>query len=306
MNRIDSLLSFRRTKYAKCTFEYKITESHLVIKADSMFKDYVTIFHVVPTISLKFAYGTGGKVVRPYLHCRCPYCKKVFNTTRQLKNHLRSCPARCVFNTNLRNFVLEVDKTTDVIDAYCYERRCRFQKQYGTYNNKSDALLSIASSKCDNFIDNYGKETFKAVERIRNSLVKRKQRVKERITHMLSTYDEVVFLTLTFKTPVLKSTTEEERRACVVSFLKSIHFSYVANIDYGKKNGREHYHCVVASRLSAHAILFWRSKFGRIGFEQINNHITDASKIGQYIAKLTNHAIKKTTKRQAIIYSRKK
>lgn len=305
MNRIDSLLSFRRTKYAKCTFEYKIPATSLC--NDGCYRQgFETVFHRVPLIDIKQAVDIVTNQLLPFLRARCPYCKKVFDSSELLRQHFRTCSARRVFNTNLRNFVLEVDKTTNVIDAYCYEHRCMFQKVYGTYDSKSDALLSIASNKCDNLIANYGVDAIKAVERIRNSLVKRKQRVKERITHMLGTYDEVVFLTLTFKTPVLNSTTEEERRACVVSFLKSIHWSYVANIDYGKKNGREHYHCVVASRLSAHAIMFWRSKFGRIGFEQINNHTTDASKIGQYIAKLTNHAIKKTTKRQAIIYSRKK
>ena len=59
------------------------------------------------------------------------------------------------------------------------------------------------------------------------------------------------FCTLTFGPEILASTTAETRAIYVKRFLKATFGAYVANLDYGGKNGREHYHAVAFLPYSA-------------------------------------------------------
>ena len=110
------------------------------------------------------------------------------------------------------------------------------------------------------------------------------------------------FLTITFNDDVLNSTSEETRRRYVARFLKSISNDYVANIDWGKQNGREHYHAVVFGTD------FDMSGWDKYGFSDCRtigrkDDECTSSKISKYIYKLSNHATKETTRRKKIIYS---
>ena len=110
---------------------------------------------------------------------------------------------------------------------------------------------------------------------------------------------ECLFLTLTFTDATLGKTTEDTRRQAVRRYLKSFGVPYVANIDYGKKNGREHYHAVIQTDHVDYAAY----TYGAINGERIRS-AEDYVKLSKYVAKLTNHAIKQTNKRQVIIYSK--
>jgi len=114
---------------------------------------------------------------------------------------------------------------------------------------------------------------------------------------------QCLFLTLTFNDDTLQRTTQKERRTAVSRYLKQFNCRYVANIDFGKENGREHYHAVI----NCGSVCFdsWR-KFGNINAERIRNKDlkADKTKLAKYICKLSNHAIKETTKRSSLIYSR--
>lgn len=127
-------------------------------------------------------------------------------------------------------------------------------------------------------------------------------RVRTKILSIMMT-GACSFLTLTFTDEVLANTTEETRRRYVSRFLKSKCTDYVANIDYGKLNGREHYHAVV------NGIDIDMADWDKYGFSHCvpvgrkDDHTT-ASKISKYLYKLSNHATKETTQRKKIIYSR--
>lgn len=142
-------------------------------------------------------------------------------------------------------------------------------------------------------------ELWKECERINHAATKRALRLRERIEYFLS-LGHCFFVTLTFNDSCLSSTTEETRRAYVKRFLRSQSSNYVANIDYGSENGREHYHCVI---VCDNVDLSSWEKYGFIFYEHIKRP-KSSIKLGKYISKLTNHAIKETCKRQAIIYSR--
>lgn len=124
-------------------------------------------------------------------------------------------------------------------------------------------------------------------------------RVKDKIESIL--YDEFgnlrdcLFVSLNFKDSVLASTSQETRRKYVRRFLKSQYDNYVANIDFGAMNGREHYHSVFGgSFVNPHA---W--PYGNVDFEHIRK---TPEKIAYYINKLTYHSVKDTT--GYVIYSR--
>jgi len=128
---------------------------------------------------------------------------------------------------------------------------------------------------------------------------------------MVFGYD-CLFLTLTFSDKALIHNTADSRRQAVKRFLKQFGVPYVANIDFGAKNHREHYHALL--RIGEIDYHLW--KYGAINGLKVRNDIKvdengeltseTVEKLSRYVAKLTNHAIKETTKRSVIMYSRDK
>lgn len=158
-----------------------------------------------------------------------------------------------------------------------------------------------------NFYFNDNIELYNECIKIANSEYKRKQRLYDRIVYYLN-FGKCYFITLTFSEEVLSNTTKEQRRRRVTEFLKQNYKAYVANIDYGDLHGREHYHAFVLFDKKVDFSLWYNNKYMSL-INSLPVRISkdvDIKKISQYIAKLTNHAIKKTTKRNAIIYSRDK
>lgn len=140
---------------------------------------------------------------------------------------------------------------------------------------------------------------WKEASRINHASIERVARLKKRISKMLLSGD-CLFLTLTFTDAYLSKTTAEVRRRQVRRWLSNLGCRYVANIDYGKKNQREHYHAVAQI---SHIDPF-SYKFGAINFEKIKVSEEDTARVAKYISKLTNHAIKETTKQCRLIYSK--
>ena len=148
-------------------------------------------------------------------------------------------------------------------------------------------------------IDCYGLEGFKAMEQINEAYKKRVYRLRQTIYGIVTDNEQPVFLTLTFRDDVLATTSEQTRRRYVTRFLKKHCKQYIANIDYGTENGREHYHAVISNKVDLTA---W--EYGAINGEKIVKTRDSIRALPKYISKLTNHAIKDTTKSTRIIYSR--
>ena len=150
----------------------------------------------------------------------------------------------------------------------------------------------------DSLAHKYGFCAIIEANRINNASYHRFKRLYNRVSSIVS-YPSI-FLTLTFTNSVLKSTSKETRRRYVARFLKSISIDYVANIDYGSKKGREHYHALVVADIVDHTLWKYGSiNFERVSYDSANKH---CERLSEYITKLTNHAIKKTTKREHLIY----
>lgn len=152
---------------------------------------------------------------------------------------------------------------------------------------------------------------YKEYFRILDAKHKRVSRLRARIFDMIYKNDSL-FLTFTFTDKTLNKTCADTRRQAVRRFLNALNVPYVANIDFGKKNEREHYHAVV----QIGRVDYSKWKYGAINGIKIRNDIKydddgvitseSVEKIARYVAKLTNHAIKETTRRSVIMYSRGK
>ena len=108
-----------------------------------------------------------------------------------------------------------------------------------------------------------------------------------------------IFLTFTFTDEVLAKTNEDTRRQKVRRYLSSYNCEYVANIDFGKKNGREHYHALI----QCNNVDYNAFDYGALNGERVRS-TNDFAKLAKYISKLTNHAIKDTAKGSRLIYNR--
>ena len=150
------------------------------------------------------------------------------------------------------------------------------------------------------FIDRYGFTTLKIANNLNHASYKRVARLKERIREAVES-GSAYFITITFDDETLSKTNEKTRRVYVSRWLKGLSPFYVANIDYGKEKGREHYHAVITA--DTRPPKSW--KYGFIDILKVKTSENDTKRISKYISKLTNHAIKHTTKSKRIIYSRK-
>ena len=151
----------------------------------------------------------------------------------------------------------------------------------------------------ERFIKRYGFTTFKVATNVNHASYKRTARLKERIRDAVES-GKAWFITITFNDETLNNTNEKTRRVYVSRWLKSLTPFYVANIDYGKEKGREHYHAIIT--LDNKPPKTW--KYGFIDILKVKTSDNDTKRISKYISKLTNHAIKHTTKSKRIIYSR--
>lgn len=149
------------------------------------------------------------------------------------------------------------------------------------------------------FASGYSQKDIKEARKINNAKYHRTKRLERRIMRYLL-QGKCVFATLTFNDDVLNNTTTETRRRYVSRFLKQQSTLYVANIDFGKTTGREHYHAVL---LCDH-IRKGSWSYGFDDYKKIRCDNMATIKLAKYISKLTNHAIKETTKRCCYIYSR--
>lgn len=147
--------------------------------------------------------------------------------------------------------------------------------------------------------EEHSEKIWREAEKINLAYYARVKRLKNRISEMLH-QGRCYFLTLTFTDDVLTKTSPQTRRKYVTLFLKSLSDCYTANIDFGSQNGREHYHAVVMA--DSIDMTAWDC-YGFSNAKKIASE-DDYKPIAKYISKLTNHAVKATTRGTRAIYSR--
>lgn len=143
----------------------------------------------------------------------------------------------------------------------------------------------------------YGK-LYAEAKRVVASDYRRNTRLKNTLKRYM-TQGNCLFLTFTFTDKALSKTSPQYRRHQVTDFLKKYSNSYVANVDFGEKNGREHYHAFIQCDMVSQTD--W--KHGNLDWERVRPS-SDPLCMSRYMSKLVNHAVKDTCKRNSLIYSR--
>lgn len=152
----------------------------------------------------------------------------------------------------------------------------------------------------DKLYEKYGVSAILEGNRINNAKFHRVARLRKRITDIFdSPCENVYFLTFTFSDQFLDSDNFSKRRY-VQRFLKTYFYNYVGNVDFGKINGRVHFHAVACCDWFDPNL--WH--FGNLDYEKVIIRDSSNEKLSKYITKLVNHAIKETTKRNSLIYKR--
>lgn len=195
-----------------------------------------------------------------------------------------------------------MNNNPEFINIVKQEQRFIYLEQYelGSNVHFNDDYIALQDAyHSARVLQNSNLEVYRECERIVNADSSRRKRLRKRIENMF-TQGTCVFLTLTFTDEVLQNTDEKTRRVYVARFLKSVSTQYVGNVDFGKENGREHYHAVIVSNTDD----FSSWTYGFYKAITVRKEQADAKRLATYVSKLTNHAIKETTKRNALIYSR--
>lgn len=124
----------------------------------------------------------------------------------------------------------------------------------------------------------------------KRAIYKLQSRISNRIENMMTGTIPVFFLTFTFSDEFLPSGHEERlSKSKIEAFMRTSGvIAYVANIDYGKKRGRFHWHAVAQSYDDFDHNLW---KYGAINFKRIP-FTSKSIQLSRYLIKLKNHAIK--------------
>lgn len=154
----------------------------------------------------------------------------------------------------------------------------------------------------------YGKDVARVTANINNSKRKKYKRCRHRIEQMVLD-GNAWFVTLTFNDKTLERTSKDTRRQYVRRNLQKHFEIYVANIDYGTKKRREHYHALIYCQHDPTNEIkeFW-DKYGFSKIEQVRTTEDDVKRTIKYVVKLTRHALKETTSKglstDRVIYSK--
>lgn len=128
------------------------------------------------------------------------------------------------------------------------------------------------------------------VAKIVDSNYHKRLRVSTRFENMFLTSEfPIYFGTLTFTDEVLENTSNFTRRVYVRRFLKNISSDYLANIDFGDLNNREHFHCLFSCD-NIDKFKLW--KYGFVNVKKVVFSKSNKHNISNYIVKLVNHCVK--------------
>ena len=207
----------------------------------------------------------------------------------------------------------------ETLDKFYYpkenynKRQERFNyKSFCLDNNFLDLIYSVGKQQRllsyydlntlnynDYLLDKIGLTAIVESLRLQESTKKRNIRLRQRIEKIIKS-DNCLFLTFTFNNDYIDKVKDSNKRIYVVRWLKKYCIDYVGNVDYGEKNGRIHFHCVVSVTKDIDSNTW---KYGAINFKRIYNK--DSKSMALYVNKLTNHALKESAKCQYLIYPKK-
>lgn len=143
----------------------------------------------------------------------------------------------------------------------------------------------------------------KDFERILKARYQKCSRIKKRFVYLLTRFNYIWFVTFTFDNYYINKS-DRTKRDLMKSVLNTHDFKYMLNIDYGKKNEREHYHCIIGTNIDFDVNQYIQSFYPCHCLAiQCKKGKNDFKRLLKYINKLTNHCLKATTKNRRMLYN---
>lgn len=188
-------------------------------------------------------------------------------------------------------------------------------KKYNFDDNKHYILNDIQDITfycCDKYpkLFKTQEQAYNALKSFKNIQARKKRckkKVNQLINYSLSKGLKPVFATFTIS-PEYYNQSLNYYLLKLKRLLKNNFDMYIINVDYGSLNDRLHFHCVLSDTIKdlskwSKDMALWG--IGAINCEKIRvNNKTALFKINNYLNKLSNHALKDTTKQTKLIYSR--
>ena len=204
--------------------------------------------------------------------------------------------------------MLTPQEKIEVLESGIHKKYARIQKwsRLGRFEVVQDILEELSNQPIE-LIKN-GKKYFVSQKQKQWRLVKRLKFMDDLTLNAINNDLKIVFVTLTFNDEFLASNNADSQRQVVRRYLSNQTIDYVANVDYGAKNGRRHYHavCLISKNIDLQT---WQEKCGIINIETVKQSLKEkkqAYRIGKYITKLANHALKDgTLNTERLIFRRK-
>ena len=178
-----------------------------------------------------------------------------------------------------------------------------------------DSAKQIAIENTAKYID-CSSEELKAFQQMQHAKKVKAKKMEQDIIKALSKGYGYMFATLTFEDKYIDEREPRTRRKYIKKYLEQFD-GYIANIDYGKDNGREHYHALIFIKseildhfeteihkdkkkqfrhfIKQNQLPVW--KYGYYSLEKEYENLQkdeDKSprKLSNYIAKINNHSLK--------------
>ena len=164
-------------------------------------------------------------------------------------------------------------------------------------------VIEYNKNRFDSFLHDSYFEPIPEYEKILHARYQKTSRIKRRLVYLLSRYDYIWFCTFTFSDEYINKS-ERTKRDLIKSVLNTNDFQYILNIDYGKQNMREHFHCILATNINMNVDDYFKKNYKCFSFSLLcKNGYDDLKRLSKYIDKLVNHCIKATTNKQRIVYN---
>lgn len=168
-------------------------------------------------------------------------------------------------------------------------------------------IINYNKSRKNYFRNNKTLSTFSSnvdYERILCARYMKVSRVKKRIVYLMARFQYVWFCTFTFDDYYISKCdrTKKDLIKKVLSLVSDSH--YILNVDYGSKNEREHYHCILATNFDINLNKLFQENYSCFcSALKVRYNEEDYKRLSKYINKLSNHCIKDSTKNKRIIYN---
>lgn len=154
----------------------------------------------------------------------------------------------------------------------------------------------------------YTQEQINEAIKLNNAYYQRRKRIKNRINQMveqviLDKKNYMLFLTFTLNEDHVDMKLKT-LRVYLQRLLNNTCLNYVANLDYGSLRGRLHFHAVVLVDKAYEWFELWKER-GYVKIEHIEISEHSVNKVSKYVAKLSAHGLKDSTRFESLIYKRK-